>query len=164
MRGRPSAVPDFRGPSCSAASGGWLLEDPTDRGCEGSRCALLTRVGPRSSLLSEAFRREVVNRTREPRAQKPQRKLSQGKGAIALFAGPAGTGKTVAAEMIANELSLELYKIDLAGVVSKYIGETGKILIAFSPQPRTPFLFFDEADALFGNAAKCAIPTTATPT
>ena len=56
------------------------------------------------------------------------RKLSLGKGVNALFAGPSGTGKTMAAEIIANELGLDLYKIDLSGVVSKYIGETEKNL------------------------------------
>jgi hypothetical protein len=54
------------------------------------------------------------------------RKLSLGKGVNALFAGPSGTGKTMAAEIVANELGLDLYKIDLSGVVSKYIGETEK--------------------------------------
>src|SRR5262249_10850818 len=56
------------------------------------------------------------------------RKLSLGKGLNVLFAGPPGTGKTMAAEVIASELGLELYKIDLAQVVSKYIGETEKNL------------------------------------
>jgi SpoVK/Ycf46/Vps4 family AAA+-type ATPase len=54
------------------------------------------------------------------------RKLSLGKGINALFAGPSGTGKTMAAEIMSDELGLELYKIDLSGVVSKYIGETEK--------------------------------------
>src|SRR5439155_7751287 len=53
-------------------------------------------------------------------------KLSGGKGTSALFAGPSGTGKTMAAEIIANELGLSLYKIDLSQIVSKYIGETEK--------------------------------------
>ena len=55
-------------------------------------------------------------------------RLSLGKGLNVLFAGPPGTGKTMAAEIIANELSLDLYKIDLASIVSKYIGETEKNL------------------------------------
>ena len=53
------------------------------------------------------------------------RKLSHGKGLSALFSGPPGTGKTMAAEVIAHDLQLDLYKVDLSGVVSKYIGETG---------------------------------------
>ena len=56
------------------------------------------------------------------------RKLSLGKGLNVLFAGPSGTGKTMAAEIIAGELGLDLYKIDLSTVVSKYIGETEKNL------------------------------------
>src|SRR5207249_10380511 len=57
-----------------------------------------------------------------------ERKLSLGKGLNVLFAGESGTGKTMAAEIIANELKLDLYKIDLSSVVSKYIGETEKNL------------------------------------
>jgi AAA+ superfamily predicted ATPase len=80
------------------------------------------------------------------------RKLSQGKGVNVLFAGPSGTGKTMAAEIIANELGLDLYKIDLSGVVSKYIGETEKNLdrIFRAAENANAILFFDEADALFG--------------
>ncbi|HEX9595413.1 MAG TPA: ATP-binding protein, partial [Anaerolineales bacterium] len=80
------------------------------------------------------------------------RKLSLGKGVNALFAGPSGTGKTMAAEIVANELGLDLYKIDLAGVVSKYIGETEKNLdrIFREAEDANAMLFFDEADALFG--------------
>jgi SpoVK/Ycf46/Vps4 family AAA+-type ATPase len=83
-------------------------------------------------------------------------KLSQGKGANALFAGPSGTGKTMAAEIIANELGLDLYKIDLSGVVSKYIGETEKNLdrIFRAAENANAILFFDEADALFGKRSE----------
>lgn len=79
-------------------------------------------------------------------------KLSYGKGINVLFAGPSGTGKTMAAEIVANELGLDLYKIDLAGVVSKYIGETEKNLdrIFTAAEHANAVLFFDEADALFG--------------
>lgn len=83
-------------------------------------------------------------------------KLSQGKGVNALFAGPSGTGKTMAAEIIANELGLDLYKIDLSGVVSKYIGETEKNLdrIFTAAERANAILFFDEADALFGKRSE----------
>ena len=83
-------------------------------------------------------------------------KLSLGKGATALFAGPSGTGKTMAAEVIANEVKLDLYKIDLAGVVSKYIGETEKNLdrIFSAAEGTNAILFFDEADALFGKRSE----------
>jgi hypothetical protein len=75
-----------------------------------------------------------------------------GKGISALFAGPSGTGKTMAAQVIARELELELYRVDLAGVVNKYIGETEKRLKqVFDRAERSGvLLFFDEADALFG--------------
>ncbi|HET7333024.1 ATP-binding protein, partial [Dyella sp.] len=76
-------------------------------------------------------------------------------GITALFVGPSGTGKTMAAEVIAHALGLDLYKIDLAGVVSKYIGETEKNLeqIFREGQDSNAILFFDEADALFGKRA-----------
>jgi hypothetical protein len=80
------------------------------------------------------------------------RKLSLGRGLSALFSGHPGTGKTMAAEVIASELLLDLYKIDLSQVVSKYIGETEKSLnsIFQEAQASNAILFFDEADALFG--------------
>lgn len=83
-------------------------------------------------------------------------KLSQGKGINALFAGPSGTGKTMAAEIIANALQVDLYKIDLSGVVSKYIGETEKNLdrIFSAAEHANAILFFDEADALFGKRSE----------
>jgi len=83
-------------------------------------------------------------------------KLSQGKGLNILFHGPSGTGKTMAAEVIAGELGLELYKIDLSLVVSKYIGETEKNLNRIFSEAQTSncILFFDEADALFGKRSE----------
>jgi SpoVK/Ycf46/Vps4 family AAA+-type ATPase len=81
-----------------------------------------------------------------------QHKLAMGKGTNALFAGPPGTGKTMAADIIAHDLGLDLYKIDLSTVVSKYIGETEKNLSRIFDEAETSnaILFFDEADALFG--------------
>lgn len=83
-------------------------------------------------------------------------KLSLGKGLNLLFAGPSGTGKTMAAEIIAGELQLDLYKIDLSTVVSKYIGETEKNLSRIFAEATTSnaILFFDEADALFGKRSE----------
>jgi AAA+ superfamily predicted ATPase len=83
-------------------------------------------------------------------------KLPTGKGVNALFAGPSGTGKTMAAGILANELGLELYKIDLSQVVSKYIGETEKNLdsIFTGAENSNIILFFDEADALFGKRSE----------
>lgn len=85
-----------------------------------------------------------------------ERKLSQGKGTSALFSGPPGTGKTMGAEIIANDLGLDLYKIDLSSVVSKYIGETEKNLeqIFNAAENANAILFFDEADALFGKRSE----------
>jgi AAA+ superfamily predicted ATPase len=84
------------------------------------------------------------------------RKLSLGKGLSVLFAGPSGTGKTMAAEIIAGELGLDLYKIDLSTVVSKYIGETEKNLsrVFIEAETSNSILFFDEADALFGKRSE----------
>ncbi|HKQ74924.1 MAG TPA: ATP-binding protein [Blastocatellia bacterium] len=84
------------------------------------------------------------------------RKLSRGRGLNALFSGPPGTGKTMAAEVIATELQLDLYQIDLSQVVSKYIGETEKNLhrIFQEAQSSSAILFFDEADALFGKRSE----------
>ncbi len=74
----------------------------------------------------------------------------------ALFAGESGTGKTLAAEVIAHELGLVMYKIDLSSVVSKYIGETEKNLKTIFDEARAgnAILFFDEADALFGKRSE----------
>lgn len=85
-----------------------------------------------------------------------ERKLSGCRGMNALFHGLSGTGKTMAAEVIAHELGLDLYKIDLAGVVSKYIGETEKNLdrIFTAAADANAILFFDEADALFGKRSE----------
>jgi len=83
-------------------------------------------------------------------------KLVQSKGLNVLFAGPSGTGKTMAAEILAGELGLDLYRIDLATVVSKYIGETEKNLdcIFREAEHSNAILFFDEADAIFGKRSE----------
>ena len=80
----------------------------------------------------------------------------RGLGVSALFAGPSGTGKTLAAEVLAHELRLDLYRIDLSGVVSKYIGETEKNLrrVFDAAEEGGAVLFFDEADALFGKRSE----------
>lgn len=77
---------------------------------------------------------------------------SNGLGISTLFAGPSGTGKTLAAEVLAHELRLDLYRIDLSQVVSKYIGETEKNLrqVFNAAEAGGAILLFDEADALFG--------------
>lgn len=84
------------------------------------------------------------------------KKLSYGKGLHVLFAGPSGTGKTMAAEIMAQDLGLDIYKIDLARIVSKYIGETEKNLSHIFDEAETShaILFFDEADAIFGKRSE----------
>lgn len=104
--------------------------------------------------------REMVNQVR----QKPivygrwgfDRKLALGKGLHALFAGESGTGKTMAADIMARELGLDLYKVDLSTLVSKYIGETEKNLDRIFTEAATSnaILFFDEADAIFGKRSE----------
>ena len=81
---------------------------------------------------------------------------TRGTGTSVIFAGASGTGKTLAAEIIANELNLDLYRVDLSGVVSKYIGETEKNLrrIFAAAEYGGSILLFDEADALFGKRSE----------
>lgn len=83
-------------------------------------------------------------------------KNARGLGISALFAGASGTGKTMAAEVLANELRLDLYRIDLSSVVSKYIGETEKNLrrVFDAAEAGGAILLFDEADALFGKRSE----------
>lgn len=83
-------------------------------------------------------------------------KTSRGLGISALFAGASGTGKTMAAEIVAKELRLDLYRIDLSTMVSKYIGETEKNLrrIFDAAEAGGAILLFDEADALFGKRSE----------
>ena len=83
-------------------------------------------------------------------------KNTRGLGISALFAGGSGTGKTLAAEVLANELHLDLYRIDLSSVVSKYIGETEKNLrrVFDAAEVGGVILLFDEADALFGKRSE----------
>jgi hypothetical protein len=85
-----------------------------------------------------------------------RKKMNRGLGINALFVGESGTGKTMAAEVLANELNLNLYRIDLSGVVSKYIGETEKNLrsVFDAAENGGAILFFDEADALFGKRSE----------
>jgi len=83
-------------------------------------------------------------------------KSGRGLGISALFAGASGTGKTMAAEVLAGELRLDLYRIDLSQVVSKYIGETEKNLrrVFDAAEEGGAILLFDEADALFGKRSE----------
>jgi len=84
------------------------------------------------------------------------RRIALGRGMTALFAGDPGTGKTMAAQVLARELGLELFRVDLSRVMSKYIGETERNLARLFDEARASgsLLFFDEADALFGKRSE----------
>jgi len=98
----------------------------------------------------------VRQRTRVYRTWGFASRGTRGLGISALFAGPSGTGKTMAAEVLANALHLDLYRIDLSQVVSKYIGDTEKNLrrIFDAAEAGSAVLLFDEADALFGKRSE----------
>jgi hypothetical protein len=85
-----------------------------------------------------------------------RKKNSRGLGISVMFSGASGTGKTMAAEVLANELKLDLYRIDLSQVVNKYIGETEKNLrrVFDAAEAGGAILLFDEADALFGKRSE----------
>ena len=85
-----------------------------------------------------------------------EEKFSLGNGLVVLFTGPSGTGKTMATDIVAREAGLDLYKIDLSSVVSKYIGETEKNLreIFDEAERSDAILLFDEADAVFGKRSE----------
>jgi SpoVK/Ycf46/Vps4 family AAA+-type ATPase len=103
--------------------------------------------------------KEICNQAREIhltfRECDSDRRLQHGKGLKVLFSGPPGS-KTMAAEAIASDLEMPLYRIDLSAVVNKYIGETEKNLtkIFDSAESFNAVLFFDEADALFGKRSE----------
>jgi SpoVK/Ycf46/Vps4 family AAA+-type ATPase len=128
---------------------------------------LAQRLVPKASLedvvLPEAERKllqeiaeQVGQRNRVYEDWGFARKMNRGLGISALFTGDSGTGKTMAAEGIANRLRLDLYRIDLSAVVSKYIGETEKNLrrLFDAAEDGGAILFFDEADALFGKRSE----------
>jgi len=129
--------------------------------------ALAQRLDPKATWDDIVLPVEPLGLLRQIAAQVGQRskvyddwgfhhKMNRGLGISALFAGESGTGKTMAAEVIANELRLNLYRIDLSAVVSKYIGETEKNLRCLfdAAEDGSAILFFDEADALFGKRSE----------
>lgn len=123
------------------------------------------RIEPRTELTFEdlvmpepnrvqlmELRARIRHRSRVYNGLGFERRLSLGKGLIALFTGSSGTGKTMAAELLAREQGVDLYKVDLSAVVSKYVGETEKNLsrVFAEAEDANAIIFFDEADALFG--------------
>jgi ATPase family associated with various cellular activities (AAA)/Winged helix domain, variant len=139
-------------------------------------CNLLTR--PRLDVLAQrldpramwddivlpahemALLRQIASQVRQRRRVYEDwgfaKRMNRGLGINALCAGESGTGKTMAAEVLANDLKLNLYRIDLSAVVSKYIGETEKNLrrLFDAAEDGGAILFFDEADALFGKRSE----------
>lgn len=149
----------------------WQGRESIDGACltRGCRRQLRHALGERARLVESVFTWDDLILPETPKALlrsacdqvrcRPQvldawgfgRKLAYGAGLSLLFSGPPGTGKTMAAQVAAGELGLELYKVDLAAVVSKYVGETEKNLSEiFREAARSQaILFFDEADVLF---------------
>jgi hypothetical protein len=113
-------------------------------------------VGDEAAGLLRRIAGQVRDRYTVHEAWGYARQMSRGLGISALFAGESGTGKTMAAEVIANELRLDLLRIDLSAVVSKYIGETEKNLrrLFDGAERGGAILLFDEADALFGKRSE----------
>lgn len=95
---------------------------------------------------------EARERSRVWAEPEAARLFPYGRGLVALFAGPPGTGKTMAAQVIAADLGLDLLAVDISAVISKWVGETAQHLqqLLSSPVARRAVLFFDEADALYG--------------
>ena len=160
-----------QGLSAEAAGNGHLPQDRLWQAClENTRPQmnlLAERLIPKATWDDIVLADDAENLLRQITDQVRQRstvyddwgfreKMNRGLGINALFAGDSGTGKTMAAEVIANELNLNLFRIDLSAVVSKYIGETEKNLrrLFDAAEDGGAILFFDEADALFGKRSE----------
>jgi SpoVK/Ycf46/Vps4 family AAA+-type ATPase len=126
---------------------------------------LATRIVPRRTWDDLVLRPADLERVRMVAARYRHRQrvfedwnfgATPSAGVVAMFSGPPGTGKTLSAEVIAADLGLDLFKINLATMVSKYIGETEKNLsrVFDAAEHRDWILFFDEADALFGKRSE----------
>lgn len=111
---------------------------------------------PEQKALLQQITNQVDQRNRVYEEWGFRDQMNRGLGINALFSGASGTGKTMAAEVMANSLGLDLYRIDLSTVVSKYIGETEKNLSQLfdGAEDSGAILFFDEADALFGKRSE----------
>ena len=109
------------------------------------------KMAPADKALLKDLCRSVRNRHIVMQEWGFERKVPYGSGITGLFSGPPGTGKTMAAQVIANELHMELYKIDLSQLIDKYVGETEKNIrrVFDEAKKSNSVLFFDEADAIF---------------
>ncbi len=162
----PSEITSVCSETAGALDGGNLWRACRDAASRGL-AAMADRIEPRFEwddiVLPEDIRTDlkaVASQVRHRGAVYSDggfaRKLVRGRGVSALFAGPSGVGKTMAAEVIARELDLDLYRIDLSRVISKYIGETEQNLrrVFDAAEAGGAVLFFDEADALFGKRSE----------
>jgi len=151
--------------AAAAAADGGLVGPAVRRLAGGHLDGVAVRIRPRRGWDDLILPADEAGQLRELAARHRGRDTVYGRwrfspvpsvGVVALFAGPSGTGKTLAAEVVAGELGLDLYKIDLSAVVSKYIGETEKNLerIFGAAAAGDLVLFFDEADALFGKRSE----------
>ncbi|MCU7727331.1 ATP-binding protein [Actinoplanes sp. KI2] len=149
----------------AAHTDGGLVAPAVRRLAGGHLDGVAVRIRPRRGWPDLILPAEESTQLRELAARHRERDTVYGRwrfrtapstGVVALFAGPSGTGKTLAAEVVAGELGLDLYKVDLSAVVSKYIGETEKNLerIFGAAAAGDLVLFFDEADALFGKRSE----------
>ncbi|MEU4237154.1 ATP-binding protein [Actinoplanes sp. NPDC026619] len=149
----------------AASADGGLIAPAVRRLAGGHLDGVAVRIRPRRAWDDLILPPEEAAQLRELAGRHRGRDIVYGRwqfspapstGVVALFAGPSGTGKTLAAEVVAGELGLDLYKVDLSSVVSKYIGETEKNLerIFGAAAAGDLVLFFDEADALFGKRSE----------
>ena len=131
------------------------LDDLAQRIEPAATCEDLVLPEPQRQILRE-IAAHVRQRARVYETWGFAAKAARGLGISALFVGASGTGKTMAAEVLGNELRLDLYRIDLSQVVSKYIGETEKNLrrVFDAAEQGGAILLFDEADALFGKRSE----------
>ncbi|MCM5680477.1 ATP-binding protein [Schlegelella sp. S2-27] len=151
------------GPSTVAASD---LAAAARRLCGDELARLAQRIRPAAGFEALVAAPEVIAQLREMCTRVALRDTvrrwcgdgvhRRANGINALFAGPSGTGKTLAAEIVAHALELDLFRIDLSAVVSKYIGETEKNLdrVFAAAEHANAVLFFDEAEALFGKRSE----------
>lgn len=166
LKSVPAAQPGSQGTSDAAA-----LEPALWDACRARTRPALSRLAekidaratwkqlvlpPTETALLRQIAGQVRTRTRVYDDWGFRMRMTRGLGVSALFAGDSGTGKTMAAEVLANDLRLDLYRIDLSAVVSKYIGETEKNLreVFDAAERGGAILLFDEADALFGKRSE----------
>jgi hypothetical protein len=154
---------DYRGTGLAGEDLQWGARQQNSSGLR----RLARRIEPSAGWSDLILESEAMESVREVTARVRHRSFvlddwdlrrggGRGEGITALFAGPSGTGKTLAAEVIARDLGVDLHTIDLATVVDKYIGETEKNLdrIFNEAEQVNTVLFFDEADALFGKRSE----------